>query len=245
MTQSGISWRIQRLAATASTNDDVKRAAEAGEAEGLAVWALKQTAGRGRHGRQWESPEGNLYASMLLRPQCEARELGHYSFIAGLAVHDAVQSILPAVAITLKWPNDVLVQNKKIAGILLEAAPAQKDKIGWLVIGAGLNVAYHPSDVLYPTTSLLAEGVARVELSDILERLLVRLAYWQDVLKTQGFEPVLAAWWDRAERGKLSVRLPRETLEGTFSGIDPHGNLRLRLADGSERAIASGDVFLS
>ena len=124
-------WRIRQLAETSSTNDEAKRAAEAGEDEGLVVWALKQTAGRGRHGRLWESPEGNIYCSVLLRPDCDARHAGHYSFVAALALADTVHEFLPNAAVTLKWPNDVLVDGKKISGILLES-PAAARLIGWL-----------------------------------------------------------------------------------------------------------------
>ena len=127
-------WRVRELDATSSTNDDVKKAAEAGEAEGLVVVAKRQTAGRGRHGRVWESPEGNLYCSMLLRPADMQATGAFYSFVAALALRDTVAALLPGAAVTLKWPNDVLVGGRKIAGILLEGGPQ------WLVIGIGLNV---------------------------------------------------------------------------------------------------------
>ena len=108
---------LRRVPVTASTNDDAVKAAEAGEAEGLVIWALRQTAGKGRHGRAWESPEGNLYCSVLLRPKEGTREAGLYSFVAALALYDTVRQCLPVAEIALKWPNDVLVEGEKIAGI--------------------------------------------------------------------------------------------------------------------------------
>src|SRR5262249_14501963 len=102
-------WRVRWLEGTASTNDDARRAAEAGEAEGLVIAAKRQTAGRGRQGRVWESPEGNLYCSVLLCPKSIPRDAGLYSFVAALAVYDVVAALLPQANIRLKWPNDVLV----------------------------------------------------------------------------------------------------------------------------------------
>jgi len=230
-------YRIKKLAETGSTNDDARQAAEAGDAEGLVVWALKQTAGKGRHGRIWESPEGNLYCSILLRPKEGMDLAGLYSFVAALALYDTVRLCLPVAEITLKWPNDVLVEGEKVAGILIEAGP------DWLVIGIGLNVLHHPESGLYPSTSLLAVGAHDKALDDILEWLLRNLSHWCGIMQQQGFAPIRAAWLKHAVKGRLSVRLPNEMVVGEFAGLDERGNLRLYLADGSERAIASGDVF--
>ena len=145
-------WRVQRLDVTASTNEDARRAAEVGEAEGLVVVASQQSAGRGRQGRVWESPVGNLYCSVLLRPKNMPHGAGFYSFAASLAVRDAVASFISNTAVTLKWPNDVLVGGKKISGILLEIAGDA------LIVGAGINVTHSPKHALYPATSLLEES---------------------------------------------------------------------------------------
>src|SRR5271163_1347566 len=117
-------WRIKKLDTATSTNDEVKHGAASSESEGFVVWALRQTAGRGRYGRTWESPEGNLYASILLRPACDMKQAAHYGFAAALALHDTVQVLAPQTKITLKWPNDVLADGKKISGILLETSSA-------------------------------------------------------------------------------------------------------------------------
>jgi BirA family biotin operon repressor/biotin-[acetyl-CoA-carboxylase] ligase len=238
-----IDWQIRRLTIATSTNDDVKKVAEAGEAEGLVVWALEQTAGRGRHGRVWESPEGNLYASLLLRPGCEAKHVGQYAFVAALALHDTVRALLPAAKVTLKWPNDILVEGKKISGILLEAAPAKNDKIDWLVAGIGLNVAHHPDHAHYPATSLHAINKALPPLKAILDLLLERFSYWKNMLLEQGVNPVHEAWLAVAEKGHLTVRLPNQTIEGAFAGLDADGNLILQSADGTKKTISAGDVL--
>ena len=236
-------WRIKKLDETTSTNDDAKNAAAANEPEGFVAWALRQTAGRGRYGRTWESPEGNLYISLLLRPGCDTAHAPRYGFVAALAVHDTVHSLLPQSSVTLKWPNDVLVDGKKISGMLLEASSAPNGRIFWLVVGIGLNVASHPEDALYPSTSLEERGASSVELEEILEMLLDRFYYWKKLLEEEGFKPVHDAWLEAAQKGRLSVRMPDQTIEGEFVTLDALGNLVLRLKDGSKKTIAAGDVI--
>lgn len=235
-------WRIKKLDSTTSTNDEAKHGAASNEAEGLVVWALKQTAGRGRYGRTWESPEGNLYISILLRPGCNTAHAPRYGFVAALAVHDTVHSFLPETNVTLKWPNDVLVDGKKISGILLEASSAPNGRIVWVVTGIGLNVAWHPEDALYPSTSLESAGASSVELEEILEVLLDRFYYWKALMEKEGFAPIHDAWLEAAQKGRLAVRLPDQTIEGEFVALDNKGNLVLRLANGTKKTIAAGDV---
>jgi BirA family transcriptional regulator, biotin operon repressor / biotin---[acetyl-CoA-carboxylase] ligase len=236
-------YRLRLLDVTASTNADAGQAAEADEAEGLVIQALRQTAGRGRQGRTWDSPEGNLYASILLRPRCSLQEAGHYSFVTALAIYDAVRAFLPKANIKLKWPNDVLVNGKKISGALLEAAPVEQDVVAWLIVGIGINVLHHPENGLYPATSLAAEGVAQTESEAVLRGLLESLERWRLTLSREGFAPLRKAWLAHAQTGLLTARLPHETVEGAFQDLDERGNLILRLPDGAERAIAAGDVF--
>lgn len=238
-------YRLHVLDETVSTNTDAKRAAEAGEAEGLVIQARRQTAGRGRYGRSWESPEGNLYVSVLLRPCCSLQAAGHYTFVAAMAVYETVQSVLPGTNIKLKWPNDVLVEKKKISGILLEAAPVDNNVVPWLVIGVGMNVQHYPEQSLYPATSLAAEGAQGVMPDAMLGKLLQSLDFWRSVFMRDGFAPVRAAWLRQAQTGPLKVTLPDETVEGTFAGFDAAGRLIVRLPDGVERFLSAGDVFFA
>lgn len=237
-------YRLTTLDVTGSTNDDAKRAAEEGEAEGLVIRAHRQTAGKGRQGRAWSSPEGNLYCSVLLRPHCSAQETGLYSFVVALAVFDAVQAALPWAQIELKWPNDVLVSGKKISGILLEAAPPADGKTEWLVIGVGINVVFFPPSPLYPATSLAAEG-GDMQADDVLQVFLQSLEMWDRTLRHRGFAAVREAWLDKAKRGEMRARLPYGEFTGSFGTLDEQGRLILRLADGSDMAIDAGDVFFS
>ena len=252
-----MAFRLHKIPVTTSTNAEAKRAAEAGEPEGLVIQALRQTAGQGRQGRVWDSPEGNLYASLLLRPHCGIQEAGNYTFVAALAVYDTVREFLPEAVIHLKWPNDVLVEGRKISGILLEAAPVEEGRVPWLVIGVGINVLHCPDTGM--ATSLHYEmrksdrfeaphtkgipAFAGMTEADVLTAFLNHFALWQKTLVQNGFAPLRSAWLSHAKTGLMTIRLPRETLEGTFSGLNDQGHLIVTLANGAERAIAAGDVF--
>ncbi len=235
-------FRVQVLEETTSTNEDMKKAAASGEVEGLVIWAKRQTAGKGRQGRVWDSPQGNLYVSLLLRPSCAARDLGLYSFVTALAVQEAIQKLAEGADIKLKWPNDVLVSDKKISGVLLESILGADGKVEGLVIGVGINVAEHPEKTLYPATSLRAEGFER-DVEDVLEAFLNAFGEWKMTFERDGFRPVRRAWLAEARGGEMTVRLPKGQENGTFAGIDDRGRLILRAVDGSERFIDTGDVF--
>ncbi|MFA6280413.1 MAG: biotin--[acetyl-CoA-carboxylase] ligase [Bdellovibrionales bacterium] len=235
-------FRVQTLDVTESTNAVARQAAEAGEAEGLVVQALRQTAGKGRLGRTWESPEGNLYVSVLLRPRRTLQQTALYTFAAALAVHDAVLKACPEASLQLKWPNDVLVEGKKISGVLLETAPVVDNLVEWIVIGVGLNVTHHPDEALYPTTSLSEQG-SSVTVEAALAYFLQSLDQWRQTLYYDGFCPIRKAWLSDAKMGAMVVRLPSGEVHGDFAGIDSKGSLILRLADGQETVIRTGDVF--
>lgn len=230
-----------------STNDEACRLASDGAAEGTVVWAHQQRAGRGRRGRQWQSPEGNLYFSVLLRPAAPPAMAAQLSLVAAVAMADTLADILPDGArVEQKWPNDVLVDGKKIAGILLESSGATADRVDWLVIGCGLNIAVTPDDTALPATSLAAEGASSADRKAVLMALLDSLHRWRGEWETAGITPVRTAWLARA-RGlgqEITVRLPTHEFEGQFLDMDDSGALIVRLPDGSEKAVTAGDVFL-
>ncbi len=228
-----------------STNEEAKRLAAGGAESGTLVWAREQLAGRGRRGRGWASPPGNLYASLLLRPACPPARACQLNFVAAVALVEAVSSLLPAgAAVTLKWPNDVLVGGAKVSGILLEAAAALDRSIDWLVIGIGVNVTSHPADTPYPATSLQREGAASATAA-VLEGFAERFLAWYETWRGQGFAPVRARWLASA-RGlgePIEVRLEREILHGRFRDLDESGALMLDMRDGARRQITTGDLF--
>ncbi|MDD3287986.1 MAG: biotin--[acetyl-CoA-carboxylase] ligase [Alphaproteobacteria bacterium] len=237
-----IDYDIHSIMETGSTNTDAKKAASEGALEGLIIHAFKQTTGKGRHGRTWESPEGNLYFSILLRPNCKLADVSAYNFITALAIFDTVQSFLPKANIELKWPNDVMISGKKVSGILIETAEAVEGVIDWLVIGIGINIKAYPQEAGYPATSLEAEG-AMVSIREVLDLYLKNFESWRLLLLSNGFTPIRQIWLKRVRRGQISVRLPDETVVGEFVGIDDLGKMILRTTDGVEHSIAAGDVF--
>jgi BirA family biotin operon repressor/biotin-[acetyl-CoA-carboxylase] ligase len=235
-------YTVRQVDETTSTNLDVRAAAEKGAPEGLVLQAKRQKAGRGRQGRVWESPEGNLYLSILLRPDCTVREAGVYSFVAALAVFDTVKAVAPSLEVEIKWPNDVLVGGRKICGILLESNLTSDRKVDWLVVGVGINVSKHPDAALVHATSLTAEGFP-VDVEAVLRLFLVHFDAWRLTYATQGFAPIRTAWRARSRTGRVTARLANDVVEGDFVALDEDGHLLLRLADGTEKAIAAGDVF--
>ncbi|MEL3891213.1 biotin--[acetyl-CoA-carboxylase] ligase [Ferrovibrio sp. MS7] len=244
-------WRPLGFAEIDSTNEEIRRQAESGAAEGLVVTARRQTAGRGRRGRAWDSPEGNLFVSVLLKPRRPAHEAATLSFLVSLCVAEAVLEAAPALQgrISCKWPNDVLIDGAKLSGILLESRTAQGAGQGGglldhLIVGIGVNLVWNPADTPYPATNLAVLGVAETPES-FLPRLLGRLGFWYDRWQDEGFAPVRQAWLGLAQGvGKPAVaRLGTEEVRGRFIALDEGGGLILELADGSRRTITAGDVF--
>lgn len=230
-----------------STNLEAARQAAQGAADGAVIWAKAQTGGRGRRGRAWASPVGNLYCSILMRPSEPAQTATQIGFVVSLAGADAVRSVLSEDRIVaLKWPNDILVSGRKVAGILLESQSSAPGRLDWLVAGFGLNVASHPIGLEYPASDLHAEGAPRaVTAKDMLEAYLSAFARWRARWRSEGFAPMRTAWAGLAVGlGRdIKVRLTDETLEGRFRELDGDGGLVLEMADGSLRVITSGQIF--
>jgi BirA family biotin operon repressor/biotin-[acetyl-CoA-carboxylase] ligase len=151
--------------------------------------------------------------------------------------------LLPTARITLKWPNDVLIEGKKLSGILLDAGPLNDGKIDWLIAGMGLNVESHPAESLFPSTSLREEGATPPPLRELLETLLGHFSEWRKDLGEHGFPLIRSVWMQRSIKGQMSVKLPSGTVNGEFVGVDDNGSLVLQLADGTKQVISAGDVF--
>lgn len=240
-------YRLIELDSVGSTMEEARRRAEEGAEDGTLIWAKEQTEGRGRQGRVWASPRGNLYLSLILRPDCAPATAAQLSFLAAVALGEAVGAVAPPmVEVTFKWPNDVLFNGRKGAGILLESRSLPDGRIDYVILGMGVNLQSHPEDAAYPATSLRFEGCPpQLNEAQLLEAFgrsfLSRANTWLE----EGFEPIRKAWLAHAiSLGKeIEVRLPKETLSGTFEGLDGQGVLQLRLADGSLRQIAAGDVY--
>lgn len=229
-----------------STNEEARRRCEAGAADGCVIWAEQQTQGRGRRGRSWLSPRGNLYVSIVVRPRVQPPAYAQLSFVAALAVADAVrQHVAASSVVGCKWPNDVLVRGRKVAGLLLESDAGRGPGADWVVAGIGINVAWTPDDkaVMYPATALAAEG-SKAAAADVLGSLLTAFSQWRATWEEEGFATIRGAWLARAHGlgEDVMVRLETETLKGVFRGLDPSGALILA-QDKGERLITAGDVF--
>lgn len=238
-------YRLVALERTGSTNDVARQLAGEGAEDGTLVWALEQTKGRGRQGRPWTSPPGNLYCSLVLRPDCATADAPQLSFLAALAVGGMLGGMVPPLTdLRYKWPNDVLLNDRKAAGILLESAVKTDGTLDFLVLGVGVNVTSHPKDAAFPATSIRAEGAEPVELAEVLESFARHLLAWVDRWLDEGFAPVRAAWLKRAWRlgERLAIDLGGEAVTGRFAGLAANGALELELDGGARRMIAAGDV---
>ena len=240
-------YRLVALQTVDSTNEEAKRRARQGAADKTLVWAAAQNAGRGRGGRTWSSPPGNLYLSLILRPDCPARRAAELGFVAAVALDTALREVAGDLAFSLKWPNDVLLHGRKLAGILIEADSRDPAALDWLVLGVGVNLDSHPDGTAFPATSLRAEGVSGLSvevLRDVFAgHFLETMVAWQH----DGFAPIRARWKACAGGigGPLTVRLPNATLRGTFIDLDTDGALLLGLetGEGAVQRITAGDVF--
>lgn len=214
-----------------STQDEAARLARAGARHGTVVVAREQTGGRGRSGRRWESPLGNVYLSAILRPGVPPARVPEIGFLAGIAVAEAIDEACGCRS-ALKWPNDVMVSGAKVSGILLENREAT------VILGIGINVRTMPEGVNYPAARLGPEIEPELVRASVLRRLNRWLGEWEQA----GFAAVRQAWLERAHPvgTQLTITGP-EVLEGRFAGLDPSGALLLETAAGLRRIVA-GDV---
>jgi BirA family biotin operon repressor/biotin-[acetyl-CoA-carboxylase] ligase len=236
-------FRVHAFETVGSTSTEAKSLAEAGSPHGTVVWAREQTAGRGRYSRAWSSPPGNFYGSIVLRPTVAAPRLAEMGFLAALAVAETAEHFLPSgPPAKLKWPNDVLLDGGKIAGILLEGQ-FLGSQIAFVVAGIGINVASKPESPGYPTASLHALGARHATAHSVLPVLLTRFGAWLDRWTEHGFSDIRAAWLHRAARlgQPITVRVGAEPIAGMFNGIDDTGALQLQTQDGPRR-ITAGEV---
>jgi len=238
-------YRLVRYDTVGSTNDEAKCLARAGAKEWTLVWALEQTAGRGRQGRAWVSPRGNLYASLILRPDCSIGQTAQLGFVAALAVGDTVSAIFePFHGLAFKWPNDVLLRGRKVAGILLESESRQGKDPEFVVIGIGINLVSSPTATEFPATSLAEQDLGQMSPGEALEEFARHFCTCARRWREDGFAPIRMAWLARAmSLGELiRVRLGSAVLHGRFVDIDQHGALLLESA-GEFRRVAAGEVF--
>jgi BirA family biotin operon repressor/biotin-[acetyl-CoA-carboxylase] ligase len=244
-------YRLASVDRTGSTNDDAAAAARGGDPGRLWVVAGEQQAGWGRHGRNWSSPPGNLYASLLLIDPCEPALAPQLGFLAGLALHDAIAEAasLAAPRLALKWPNDLLLDGAKVSGLLLEGHRTAFGRLA-IVIGFGVNLAHAPAGTPYPARPLqnVQPGLTRDVLFGLLARSFARChAAWakaRHLTASDPFASVRRQWLERSVGlgQSVTVRLPSGERSGTFEGLDRCGRLQLRTPGGLE-LIDAGDLY--
>jgi BirA family biotin operon repressor/biotin-[acetyl-CoA-carboxylase] ligase len=238
-------WRLRVFEVLPSTSELCRTLAEAGEPEGLAVLARRQSHGRATRGRAWESPPGNLSLSVLLRPRERVRHAGQWALLAGLALAETLAPYLPAPGeMTLKWPNDVLLGGRKLAGILVDSATDAEGALRYIVIGIGANLAVAP-DLPDRATSCLAEVAEPPAAEAFAAALLDRIGHWRRVRLREGFAPMRAAWQAHAQMigSQVAIKHGTDIFGGTYAGLGEDGSLLLQ-SGGRVRAFSTGEVLL-
>lgn len=242
-----IGREVVYFAETDSTNLRAHELGKAGAAEGTVVLANSQTAGKGRLGRQWCSPAGvNLYASVLVRPPVAPRYASQLTFLSAAAVARTVAGT-GKLPVTVKWPNDVLIGGRKVAGLLNEL-DAETERIHYLVLGIGVNLNMtadqFPNDLRYPATSVLLASGHRVSRLDFTRCLLRNLDSLYGLYLARGFGPVLEAWQEYFDLTGRTVEVDYQDrrVTGVVAGLDGDGALLLKLADGTRERVLAGDV---
>ncbi len=231
------------LKTVGSTNDHAKTLAKNGYPDGTLVWTHEQTSGRGRHGNQWVSSSGNLFMSLVLRPHKNATLVGQLSFVTAVALAKTIEPLLPTGSkVELKWPNDLMINEKKAAGILLETELNGVAPVNWVVVGVGVNIKAAPEGA----TSLTAAGArADLEASDFLTSFIQNFVEIKSLWEKDLFNLIHKEYTSRSYNlGKnINIRMANETISGIYEGIDQTGALIITLNNGSKRIVTSGEVF--
>ena len=244
-----IGSRLICLKEIESTNAVAFKMAEGDVPEGTVVIADAQTAGKGRLGRVWQSPSGvNLYCSIVLRPAISPMAACQLTFLSVVAVARAIEKCT-ALSAQIKWPNDILIGGKKVAGLLNEMN-AETEKVNFVVLGIGVNLNMRLSQLgeglRHPATSLLEEGGVEVDRVVFTRTLLRELDELYDRFLSEGEAPVRAEWLERSAIGGKGVRVDcgGRQFAGVVQGVDPFGALLVLLPDGTLETVLSGDVTL-
>ena len=232
-----IEFKVHTYASLPSTQDYVKELAEEGLPEGIVVQSLEQRTGRGRHGREWVSPIGNLYMSILLRPGRPAGEAGQLSFVAAVALSSAMDDVLEkGHSKTLKWPNDILIDSKKVSGILIE-----KEGDAY-VLGTGVNILSAPEGAINLKE---VSGDNRLAIHPFRDMVLEKLKSYYGLWLAEGFGPIRQLWLAQAHGlgGQLAVQAGESKVEGIFRDLDAKGFLIVEQPGGKTLEVNSGEVY--
>jgi BirA family biotin operon repressor/biotin-[acetyl-CoA-carboxylase] ligase len=238
-----IDWSIETYDSVESTQDIAHAKAKENTPEGFVAQALQQTGGRGRHGRTWVSEPGNLYMSVLLRPDCSAQKIGQLSILLCIALAETISPHLKNGSdLMLKWPNDILLAGKKSAGVLIETGLSENGMIDYAVLGIGMNIAHAPAEGI-PLDKLAIQPVSPERFRDqFLENLASFYHQWQKA----GFDEIRQKWLAlaHAKTSEMQVKIGTRIEKGRFETIDEEGGLILIDASGQQKKVTAGEVYL-
>ncbi len=245
-----------------STSSEAMRTAKRGIVDSnYAVLAKSQTKARGRSGKNWQSRVGNLHVSLLIKPDKELELLPQLSFVTALAVYESIASLCHSHSslchsresgndirgeddiIQLKWPNDALVNGRKIAGILLESVKVENNY--YLIIGIGINITYHPDNIDQPTTSLISENLPPIEPQALLEKLIENFEKYYQIWHNNGFSFIRKKWLEHAYKlhENISVKYQNDIVTGLFKDIDSTGRIILQLPSKKIISFSTAELF--
>ncbi|OAG72741.1 biotin--[acetyl-CoA-carboxylase] synthetase [Gluconobacter japonicus] len=239
-----MTWRFEFYETLGSTSDLLKEKAEAGAQEKLAIQAFAQTSGRGTRGRSWVDPGGNLAISLLFRPEKSTDFLAAIPFLTALSIYETARQFSSGEAdFMLKWPNDLLLSERKMAGVLIEAGGSADHK--WVVVGIGANLRQAPQ-IEGRKLSALSEVAVAPDPAVFGRSLTLQMDHWIAIWEAQGFAPIREAWLERAHPvGRhLAVQRGETYISGSFSGLDEQGRLFLALPNGETIPVVTGDILL-
>jgi BirA family biotin operon repressor/biotin-[acetyl-CoA-carboxylase] ligase len=239
---------VHRLGSVDSTNTRARELAESGATDGTLVVAVEQTDGRGRHGRRWHSPPGNFYGSLVLRPEAKLADAASLSLVIGLAALEAVEAAAGRrLDVTVKWPNDLLLRGRKLAGILLEGAADADGRCAWLVAGLGVNLASHPDATAHASASLAEAGLDEVTPDAFLAAYLAALSRHLPIWRAKGFAPFRNPWLARAAGlGRaVSLRVGDVEHHGLLADLGLDGSILIESPAGCLDRFTAGELFFT
>lgn len=235
------------LDAVDSVLQECIRQAKNGADEGTLVWAHEQTEACGRFGHAWHSPRGNLYCALLLRPEFPARLADQLTYIAAISAGTALAGLVsPMTGLRYRWPNDLVMNDGKVAGILLDAPTPRNDSLDWLAIGLAVNIASYPTDTPFPALSVHAvDGSTEITPTAVLEEYARYFLSWLNRWAEDGFDAILKTWRLRADNigEQIEIQLADGNYEGNFMEVNGDGAMVLEQLDGTHRVISTSEFF--
>ena len=241
-------YSVIALDTVGSTNEELKkRALNEFVDEGVVIWSLIQTSGRGRQNRRWISEIGNMFISVLFRPNCCLADAAQLGFLPVIAANETLKCLINHIPkLSYKWPNDLLLNKKKIGGTLLEAGFDEKFDSTWVVVGFGLNLEHFPKNTHFPASSIKDELGVELKIEEVVQSYIWNLANLYNKWLEEGFAPLRRKWLISGHKidEPLSIKIIKKDITGVFCDLDEKGALVIKTKEGLRR-VSAGDVYLT